>query len=71
MVTVEDEREKYGEQWLQSLTWFHDRVVFLVWSERDNGARLIPCRYPGAAGRISDAAYPKRLAGQLSGLWCR
>ncbi|HQU78097.1 MAG TPA: BrnT family toxin [Azonexus sp.] len=45
MVTVEDEREQYGEQRLQSLAWFYDRVVFLVWTERDNGARLISCRY--------------------------
>ena len=45
MVTVEDERKQYGEQRLQSLAWFHDRVVFLVWTERDNGARLISCRY--------------------------
>jgi uncharacterized DUF497 family protein len=45
MVTVEDERKQYGEQRLQSLAWFHDRVVFPVWTERDNGARLISCRY--------------------------
>ena len=30
MVTVEDEREKYGEQRLTSLAWFQDRVVFLI-----------------------------------------
>ncbi len=29
MVTVEDDREHYGEQRLQSLGWFRDRVVFL------------------------------------------
>ena len=45
MVTVEDEREHYGEQRLQSLGWFHDRVVFLVWMERNDSARLISCRY--------------------------
>ena len=44
MVTVEDEREEYGEQRLTSLGWFQDRVVFLVWTERDDGARLISCR---------------------------
>lgn len=45
MVTVEDEREKYGEQRLTSLAWFQGRVVFLIWTERDDGARLISCRY--------------------------
>jgi uncharacterized DUF497 family protein len=45
MVTVEDKREHYGEQRLQSLGWFHDRVVFLVWIERNDSARLISCRY--------------------------
>ena len=45
MVTVEDEREQYGEQRLQSLCWFRDRVVFLVWTERDDRARFISCRY--------------------------
>jgi uncharacterized DUF497 family protein len=45
MVTVEDEREQYGEQRLRSLGWFRDRVVFLVWTERDDSARVISCRY--------------------------
>ncbi|MDP2432215.1 MAG: BrnT family toxin [Pseudomonadota bacterium] len=45
MVTVEDRREHYGEQRLQSLGWFHGRVVFLVWTERNEHARLISCRY--------------------------
>ena len=45
MVTVEDEREKYDEQRLQSLGWYNDRVVFLVWTERDECARVISCRY--------------------------
>ena len=45
MVTVEDEREHYGEQRLQSLGWYRDRVVFLVWMERNDSARLISCRY--------------------------
>lgn len=45
MVTVEDGREQYGEQRLQSLAWFRDRVVFLVWTERDESARVISCRY--------------------------
>jgi len=45
MVTVEDEREHYGEKRLQSLGWFRDRVVFLVWTERNDSARIISCRY--------------------------
>lgn len=45
MVTVEDERERYGEQRLQSLGWFRDRVVFLVWTERNKSVRVISCRY--------------------------
>jgi uncharacterized DUF497 family protein len=45
MVTVEDEREQYGEKRLQSLGWFCNRVVFLVWTERDDSARVISCRY--------------------------
>lgn len=45
MVTVEDERERYGEKRLQSLGWFHDRVVVLVWTERNDCARVISCRY--------------------------
>ena len=42
MITVEDTRERYGEHRLQSLGWFAERVVFLVWTERDDGARVIP-----------------------------
>lgn len=45
MITVEDEREKYGEQRMQSLGWFRERVVFLVWTERNESARVISCRY--------------------------
>ncbi|MEF8756218.1 MAG: BrnT family toxin [Accumulibacter sp.] len=45
MVTVEDEREQYGEPRLRSLRWFGDRVVFLVWTEREDSARVISCRY--------------------------
>ena len=45
MVTVEDERESYGELRLQSLAWFRDCVVFLVWTEREEGVRVISCRY--------------------------
>jgi len=45
MFTVEDKISIYGEQRLQSLGWFRDRVVFLVWTERDDCARIISCRY--------------------------
>lgn len=45
LVSVEDARAAYGEQRLQSLGWFRDRVVLLVWTERDECARLISCRY--------------------------
>ena len=45
MVTVEDERERYREQRMQSLGWFRNRVVFLVSTERDDSARVISCRY--------------------------
>ncbi len=45
LFTVEDERQPYGEQRLQSLGWFRDRVVFLVWTERVESARVISCRY--------------------------
>lgn len=44
MLTREDDREKYGEQRLVSLGWAHGRVVVLVWTDRDNGPRLISCR---------------------------
>ncbi len=45
MLTVEDARMDYGEQRLQSLRWFRERVVFLVWTERGDSARVISCRY--------------------------
>jgi uncharacterized DUF497 family protein len=45
MVTVEDDRLAYGEQRLQSLAFWRGRVVFLVWTERQNAAHLISCRY--------------------------
>jgi hypothetical protein len=43
--TVEDERESYGEQRLQSLGWYQNHVVFLVWTERNESVRVISCRY--------------------------
>lgn len=45
MLTKFDERIAYGEQRMLSLAWFHGRVVFLVWTERNDCARLISCRY--------------------------
>lgn len=46
MITVEDDRERYGELRLQSLGLWRGRVVFLVWTPReDDIAHLISCRY--------------------------
>lgn len=45
MVTVEDARESYGEIRLQSLGMWQGRVVFLVWTPRDEFAHLISCRH--------------------------
>lgn len=46
MISVEDDREAYGELRLQSLGMWRGRVVFLVWTPReDNSAHLISCRY--------------------------
>lgn len=46
MISVEDTRQSYGEIRLQSLGFWHGRVVFLVWTPRgDDTAHLISCRY--------------------------
>ena len=45
MITLEDDSENYGELRLQSLAFWRGRVVFLVWTERDEGAHMISCRY--------------------------
>ena len=45
MITVEDDRQAYGELRLQSLAIWCGRVVFLVWTERHDAAHLISCRY--------------------------
>ena len=45
LYTREDARMAYGEQRLQSLGWFRDRVVFLVWTDRQAGPHVIYCRY--------------------------
>ena len=45
MLTREDPCMDHGEQRLLSLAWFNGRVVFMVWIERNDSARLISCRY--------------------------
>ena len=45
MRTEEDTRLAYGEQRLQSLGWFRNQVVFLVWTDREVGPHIISCRY--------------------------
>jgi uncharacterized DUF497 family protein len=44
MLTREDGREAYGEQRWISLSSLHGRVVVLVWTDDDEGPRLISCR---------------------------
>lgn len=60
MLTREDDREDYGEQRWVSLGWAHGTVVVLVWTDREEGPRLISCRE--AAPHEREAyyrAYPK------------
>jgi uncharacterized DUF497 family protein len=45
MLTQEDDCLPYGETRLTSLGILHGRVVVMIWTERDNSARLISCRY--------------------------
>ncbi len=46
MITVEDDRVRYGELRLQSLGMWRGRVVFLVWTPRgDDTAHRISCRH--------------------------
>lgn len=44
MLTHEDPRDEYGEQRLVSLGWLKGRVVVLVWTDREEGPRMISCR---------------------------
>lgn len=44
MLTRENDGEDYGEQRLISLGCAHGCVVVLVWTDRDEGPRLISCR---------------------------
>lgn len=48
MVTREDARHDYGEERLISLGLLHGRVVVLVWTDRDEGPRMISCREANA-----------------------
>jgi uncharacterized DUF497 family protein len=54
MLTREDSREAYDEQRLVSLGRLRDVIVVLVWTDRENGPRLISCR---EAERHEQAAY--------------
>lgn len=46
MVSLEDDRLRYGELRLRSLGMWQGRVVFLVWTPRgDDAAHLISCRH--------------------------
>lgn len=45
MLTEEDKRGCYEEQRLKSLAWLNGRVVVLIWTDREEGPRLISCRY--------------------------
>ncbi len=45
MVTKEDDRCRYHEQRLVSLCWFNNRVVVMVWTDRDPVPHVISCRY--------------------------
>jgi uncharacterized DUF497 family protein len=44
MLTRVDASQDYGEQRLISLGWLQGRVVVLVWTDREDGPRLISCR---------------------------
>lgn len=44
MLTREDDRDDYGEQRFVSLGRARGRVVVLVWTDREEGPRLISCR---------------------------
>jgi uncharacterized protein len=54
MLTREDSSEDYGEQRLISLGWAQGQVVVLVWTDRQDGPRIISCR---KANRHEQEAY--------------
>lgn len=46
MISVEDDRERYGEHRLQSLGMWQGSVVLRVWTPRgEDTAHLISCRH--------------------------
>ena len=45
MSTEEDDRDDYGEQRLQSLAFWRGRVVYLIWTDRNESPHIISCRY--------------------------
>ncbi len=59
MLTREDSRQDYGEPRFVSLGWAHNRVVVLVWTDREEGPRLISCR---EAGTYEREAWLKKYA---------
>jgi len=44
MLTRDDTRQAYGEQRLLSLGRLKGQVVVLVWTDREDGPRMISCR---------------------------
>ena len=59
MISVEDDRQSYGELRVQSLGMWQGRVVFLVWTPRgDDVVHIISCRY---ADRKETDAYFETL----------
>ena len=45
MVSEEDDREVYGEQRVQSLAFWRGRVLYMVWTDREECPHIISCRY--------------------------
>ena len=43
-LTVEDDRRDYGEARFQTMGWLNDRLVMLVWTERDATRHIISMR---------------------------
>ena len=59
MLTREDPRDGYGEERLVSLGRAGIHIVVLVWTDRDEGPRLISCRKATAHEREAYLhAYP-------------
>ncbi len=58
MITMDDDRERYGELRLQSSAMWRGQVIFLVWTEREECVHLISCRY---ADRPQTEAYFARF----------